>query len=296
MSARIEATGTVKLLDGKAEPDEVVTEADAKDTAKLARLLARLLKDVATLKRRFAPKRIDFEDVAVGQVGTITNLAHKFAGRVRWSVVGWQTTATPTTDNLLCQAGTWMMRGLWGPFALQSNAGDFTVGIRFQATSACLVTGARFLWKASTSTVKVTLWRDSNGAVLGTGTASCVNSGVYTVQFATPVLLSGSDLNVDLTMATRDLAGAKYTNNAADANMVALLPLTLPGFVLKAVDLFLAGDNRPTSATGASQHWIEPLLAPLEPQLVENSASDTNTLSLASYVPGTATIRVEAAG
>ncbi len=103
-AARIEADGRVKILDGKAEPDAVVTESDAKDPAKLARLLARLLKDIATVRRRFTAKRIDFEDVAVSTAGATVSLQHNLNGRVRWWLAGWQSSGT--TAPILKESAT----------------------------------------------------------------------------------------------------------------------------------------------------------------------------------------------
>lgn len=95
MSAvRISSAAKVSTLDGRAQPDEVVTEADVQEPPKLARLLARLLKDTTALKRAFAPRRIDFEDVAVSTAGATVSLQHNFAGRVRWYLVGWSSTGT----------------------------------------------------------------------------------------------------------------------------------------------------------------------------------------------------------
>lgn len=296
-AARVEQDGKVKALDGKAEPDEVISEDDAKEPAKVAKLFVRILKDIAALKRRFVAKRVDFEDVVVGGDGTVTQLAHNFAGRVRWSVVGWQTSSAPTTDDQLCYATTWMMRALWGGLTLASTAGNFTVGARFRVSVVSVIVGARFLWKASTRTVKVTLWRDSDGAVLGFGTVACTDSGCYTVTFAAPVVISGADLNVDLTLGVYDLAGAVFTNTGADAVWQGYLPLTLPGFSLRTNQLFLAGDNRPTTTVGGGLNWVEPILAVGTPQLIEDTTkTDGNTLALASYATGKATIRVEAAG
>ncbi len=292
--ARIESDSRVRQLDGKAEPDEVVTEEDAKEPSKVSRLLARLLKEVAALKRRHVTQRLDFEDVPVGGGGAVTQLAHHFGGRVRWSVVGWQTLATPTTDNLLCSATSWMMRGLWGPGTLATAAGNFTNGVRFRCTSACTITGARFLWKAATRTVKATLWLDSSGAVLATGTVSCTDSGVYTVAFSTPIVPT---LNVDMTLGIYDQAGTAYTSTGVDTPWTNLLPLALPGLSLRLNKLFLAGDNRPTSSAVSELYWMEPILGPPLPQLIENtSRTDNDTLALTSYAAGTATIRVEAAG
>lgn len=94
VSARIDKASNVIQLDRQATPDEVVTSEDVKDSEKLARLLARLLRDVADLKRRWWPKRIDFEDRAVVS-GMPLRLGHGMRARVRWWIVDW----TPTTPG-----------------------------------------------------------------------------------------------------------------------------------------------------------------------------------------------------
>jgi len=124
MAARIAADGKVTQLDGRAAPAEVVTEADVQDPAKLARLLGRMLSDEAALRRRFAPARLDFEDIPVLVTGDIVQFHHNFGGRARWWVVGWQcaTNVAPilredvtltTTDTLVLRsyvAGTVTLR------------------------------------------------------------------------------------------------------------------------------------------------------------------------------------------
>lgn len=89
-SAKIDSDGNVTSLDGKIVPDEAVTEADAEDKGKLARILGRLLRDVADLRRRWNPRRVDFEDVTVTNAGDSYQFEHGFKGRVRWWPVGWQ--------------------------------------------------------------------------------------------------------------------------------------------------------------------------------------------------------------
>ena len=90
MSAIIPLNGKVRQLDRRAEPDELVTEDQARDPKRVARLLAQLLRDVASLKRRFWARHIDFEDRTVDATGTTPyRFPHGFNGRVRWSVVDW---------------------------------------------------------------------------------------------------------------------------------------------------------------------------------------------------------------
>lgn len=99
-SARIESDGKVVVLDGAAEPDEVITEADVQDPAKLARYLSRSLKLIAELQRKHTPRRIDFENLSLGVSGAAIQLQHNFGGAVRWWVV----------DNVIIGPDTYILQ------------------------------------------------------------------------------------------------------------------------------------------------------------------------------------------
>lgn len=97
MSAYVESDGTIVQLDGRTEPDEVVTPTDVEDASKLARIVGRVLRDIAALKRRYAPRRIVFRDVV--STGTTVSaqtkrFAHGLDGKVHWWVADWSSTAT----------------------------------------------------------------------------------------------------------------------------------------------------------------------------------------------------------
>jgi hypothetical protein len=94
MAATVPASGVVRQLDRPASPDEVMSEVDAQNAVKLARVLLRILKDVATLKRRWWPDRIDFEDFPVSTAGATVTLNHGLGGRVRWWLVDWESSGT----------------------------------------------------------------------------------------------------------------------------------------------------------------------------------------------------------
>lgn len=85
-AAIVPRVGKIRQLDGRAEPDEVLTPEDAADTTKLAKLLIRILRELAQLRRRWWPRQIDFEDVPTNTVNPI-RLPHGFGGRVRWWTV-----------------------------------------------------------------------------------------------------------------------------------------------------------------------------------------------------------------
>lgn len=94
MSANIAQDGTVRQLDRPAEPDENIVEKDVTDTERLVRLLMRIMRELTDLRRRWWPRRIDFEDVAVDDTNTTKyRLQHNFNGRARWWVVDWQSSA-----------------------------------------------------------------------------------------------------------------------------------------------------------------------------------------------------------
>ena len=107
MSAIVGLTNVVRQLDSSVQQDEVVTPADAADATKLSRLFTRLLSDVADLRRRFAPRWVEFEDRVVDATGTtLYRFSHNFDGRARWWVVDWSGATTeprlvrqPTSDN-----------------------------------------------------------------------------------------------------------------------------------------------------------------------------------------------------
>lgn len=86
--AVVDAQGKVRALSKKQQPREQVTEKQVTSPAYLARLAMRVLAEIADLRRRFAPRRVDFEDVLVDATGTTLNqFPHNFGGRVRWWVV-----------------------------------------------------------------------------------------------------------------------------------------------------------------------------------------------------------------
>ena len=92
-SAKVSSDGKVTQLDGKATANEVFTTEDAQEPEKVARLIGRLLVSVATLRRQWRPRRIDFEDVPLATGGVLVRLQHNFNGRVRWWVVDYQPTS-----------------------------------------------------------------------------------------------------------------------------------------------------------------------------------------------------------
>lgn len=85
---------TSRSLDARAQPEEVVADTDVSEVPKLTRLLTRILRDVADLKRRFAPRVHTYINLDVDNTGTtVYRLAHRFGGPVAWSPVEWVTSS-----------------------------------------------------------------------------------------------------------------------------------------------------------------------------------------------------------
>lgn len=98
--AVVRSTGAVAQLDAKPSQTEAVTPEDVQKPPRLSELLGRLVTAVSELRRAWAPKTIDFEDVSLGAGGASTRLEHGFGGRVRWWLVDWQPTATGNRPNV----------------------------------------------------------------------------------------------------------------------------------------------------------------------------------------------------
>jgi hypothetical protein len=110
LTAIVDRNGKARQLTKSAQPDEEVTKESLAEVSYLPRTLMRILKDIATLKRQWMPRRIDFEDVVVTASGK--NFVHNFNTRVRW----WAVDATgsvaalvrsaSSTDNILVLTAT----------------------------------------------------------------------------------------------------------------------------------------------------------------------------------------------
>jgi len=102
----VPARGQIRRLDRPVEPSENVTEEDLKQPSKVVELFLRLLRNVATLLRRWWPRRIDYEDFVLDSGGTEYRFPHGFKARVRWLVVDWLPDTPGVPHQLERVAGT----------------------------------------------------------------------------------------------------------------------------------------------------------------------------------------------
>lgn len=94
--ARIDASGRIERLDGRAEPTKSIEEADVKSPSALVRILRDLLADVGGLKRRTAPRRLTFPATTVAGDGTTKyRFQHDFGVIPDLFVVRWDGAAAP---------------------------------------------------------------------------------------------------------------------------------------------------------------------------------------------------------
>lgn len=96
MSAVVPKNGRARQLERPAQPDEQLTEADVADASKLTRALMRILKDVASLMRRWWPETIEYEDISCGAGGARLQFPHNFGGAARYVVRSWHSPAAPS--------------------------------------------------------------------------------------------------------------------------------------------------------------------------------------------------------
>jgi hypothetical protein len=106
MSVIVPFRGSPRRLDRPAEPSENITEEDLKQPAKVVDLFLRLLRDVATLLRRWWPRRIDYEDFFVDSGGAEYRFPHGFDTRVRWWPVDWKPDVSGTPHQIERVDGT----------------------------------------------------------------------------------------------------------------------------------------------------------------------------------------------
>jgi hypothetical protein len=96
MSAYIPNGGPMRQLDKPAEPDEQFTVEHAQDPRRLAEVVMRILRDLASLRRRWWPEHIDYRDKVVDGTGTtFYRFPHGFGGRVNYWPVRWSGAAAP---------------------------------------------------------------------------------------------------------------------------------------------------------------------------------------------------------
>lgn len=95
-AAIVPSSGPVRQLDNGLDPEEVIRPDQVGDANIVARILGRILRDIAKLKRAWNPSRIDFEDFVVDATGTkVFRFEHKFGARVRFWPVDWVGAGAP---------------------------------------------------------------------------------------------------------------------------------------------------------------------------------------------------------
>jgi len=97
MSSNVPVNGVVRALAKPVEPSEEVTAEQASDAPRAARLFMRLLRDIATLRRRWSPLRVDHEDRVVDATGTtLIRFPHELGtSSVRYWAVRWSGATAP---------------------------------------------------------------------------------------------------------------------------------------------------------------------------------------------------------
>lgn len=267
-----------------------VLEEDVKEPRKLSETLRSLFRRVASLEAKSPPEGTEFE-VDCPEYGSVT-LNHNFRCPVRWRVIHWRSTSNKH-QRAYCP---WAERALV-PTGWTNAAASQTTGVRFRMKKVTTIYGIRFFWTDNASTaynIRVVLWNDSSGAVIAEKTVAVAESGFYDAIFDTPVT---TDLTgVDITASIWENSGAR-THGSNEALWHPFFPTELSeDHRMVAANLFVAGNARPTGASGATTYYYDLLLTErsVMPQLVLDTTNSTDTkLVLTSTSPGRAVILVE---
>ncbi len=90
MSANVPAQGAARQLDRTVEPEAQITTQEIANPERVVRLFARLLGDVAQLKRLWRARRLDYEGRTVlGDGTTRYRFEHLIGGSIRFWIVDW---------------------------------------------------------------------------------------------------------------------------------------------------------------------------------------------------------------
>lgn len=269
---------------------------DVKSPEKLAELLRNAYARITELEAKVGPEPVEFE------VNTTTNstvrLAHNFGCPVRWYVTHIDKKlggiSPVRTEPRL---GEWLNIAMFGAATPQvtSGAGSFTLGTRWRMRKRKELLGIRFFWVDSGTprTARIKLWNDTSGAVLQSVDVAVSSTGYYEALFSTPYTADLTSVNI--TASLWDTSGTDIPD-IPDTRFFTLIPIYMNEDVTLVHDhLFSAGDARPTLNMGASCAMLELIIGNNSsgPDLVYNSASDSNNLVLNSYVTGKLVIRVE---
>ena len=140
------------------------------------------------------------------------------------------------------------------------NFGNFTTGCRFQVKTATTVNGVRFYWPGEPNqqsrTVRCSIWRDSTSVRLATVDLTVTTKGVYVARFATPLALSGGNVNADLIVGCWVTAGDLYMKVDDIYLTGGMLPMVYEDVLLKENKLFTAGDVKPASVAGSERYTL----------------------------------------
>lgn len=214
-----------------------------------------------------------------------------FPMRMKYSV------PTGRPEDPLNYRSMWVERALKGtPLGLTFNnpAGNFTTGCRFQVGAVFNCIGIRALYcnGGAARTYRLRLWDDTSGNSLASvDVAVAANtSGVITGYFTNPVDLSALQ-NSNLTASMWETSAAVYTKTTTDAFQT-FCPIVMPECTASAVNLFVAGDARPTGASGGENFWVEPIFEPIgimideSPKAMQDKIDPKKSLSLIATTSG----------
>jgi len=213
---------------------------------------------------------------SLGQV-VITNLGNSGGSTTNLS--------TLLQNSVIFSPVRYLTSGTQLPLA---NAGSLTTGVEFYPIDQCLITGVKFYWSSTATTIRASLW--SGSILLATSSLAVPGPGIYSAFFSSSYAITGSGgVNTSHYVSIWDTGGTHYTSSPdAEKPFPVTLPLLGgPLFYFTSIWQWASGNNPPINDIPSTDRY------PVEPILSSFSASSNSTINgadpAASYVLTTAT-------
>lgn len=182
------------------------------------------------------------------------------------------TVAQATKNDDAVAPKLWVSRVMDGPGLanLLAPAGNFSTGCRFTMLSSREIIGVRFAGynPGAARTYRCKLYNDTTATLIASKdlAVAAATTSLVTGFFPTPYQARSGDV---LVASIYDTSGAVYIKTTVDT-LAGVLPVSYgTDTKLTALNLFVAGDARPTGAAGAENYWVEPVFGTARSVLVE---------------------------
>jgi len=141
-----------------------------------------------------------------------------------------------------------------------TSGGNQTSGVQFYLVTAKTITGAKFRWLTTSTTIKVSLWDVSAATRITSDTISTTGTGNYTITFTTSQSLSAFK-RYSLTLYDTSTSNYTFFNFTGTPTTAPTFPLLDSNTVWMQWKMWANGDANPTNVATSEVYPIEPTFA-----------------------------------